>query len=185
MGDDRGVLAEQVEHYRRRAPIYDTWWQRTRRYDVGVEEKRVWFNEVEQVEADLERFGATGSVLELAGGTGWWTKHLARTARSLTVLDSSPEAIALNRQRVGRLDARYVEADLFQWEPRSRSRSSRLFQLLAFACPPTAIRGVLGPGSPLSQPWWQSLPPRQPPHHHRGGRSLRCRVPGGSLRPPT
>lgn len=117
MSDDEDVLAEQIEHYRHRAPIYDTWWQRTGRYETGADDKRQWFSEVAQVEADLERFGATGSVLELAGGTGWWTQRLARTARTLTVIDSSSEAIELNRRRVGRVDVRYLEADLFKWVP--------------------------------------------------------------------
>lgn len=129
MDHDEEVLAEQVEHYRRRAPIYDTWWQRTGRYDAGPEEKRAWYNEVDQVEADLERFGPTGAVLELAGGTGWWTERLARTASSLTVVDSSPEAIALNRQRVSRLDVHYIKADLFQWEP----EAPRSFDVVFFS----------------------------------------------------
>jgi len=56
-------------------------------------------------------------VLELAGGTGWWTERLARSARRLTVVDASPETLELNRQRVGRADVDYVVADLFSWEP--------------------------------------------------------------------
>jgi SAM-dependent methyltransferase len=62
-------------------------------------------------------FGATGDVLELAGGTGWWTARLAGTAGQLTVVDSSPETLDLNRERVGRLDVDYVVADLFAWQP--------------------------------------------------------------------
>jgi len=30
-------------------------------------------------------------VLELAGGTGWWTEQLIRTADRLTVVDASSE----------------------------------------------------------------------------------------------
>jgi SAM-dependent methyltransferase len=58
-------------------------------------------------------------VLELAGGTGWWTQRLAETADHLTVVDSSPETLALNRERVGRTDVRYEVADLFDWVPDS------------------------------------------------------------------
>ena len=67
----------------------------------------------------LVSFGATGSVLELAGGTGWWTERVARTADRLTVVDSSPEVLALNQERVGRSDVKYVVADLFEWQPDS------------------------------------------------------------------
>ena len=70
-----------------------------------------------QVAAALETFGATGDVLEMAGGTGWWTARLARTAGHLTVIDSSPETLDLNRDRVGRPDVDYLVADLFMWQP--------------------------------------------------------------------
>lgn len=65
----------------------------------------------------LETFGATGDVLELAGGTGWWTQRLAQTADQLTVVDSSPETLDINRNRVGRSDVDYIAADLFSWQP--------------------------------------------------------------------
>jgi len=56
-------------------------------------------------------------VLELAGGTGWWTQRLARHACRLTVLDASSEVLELNRERVGRADVEYVATDLFTWQP--------------------------------------------------------------------
>jgi ubiquinone/menaquinone biosynthesis C-methylase UbiE len=62
------------------------------------------------------RVGATGGVLELAGGTGWWTARLASTAAQLTVIDASPEVLAINRQRVA-TDVTYVVADVFEWRP--------------------------------------------------------------------
>ena len=60
---------------------------------------------------------ARGDVLELAGGTGWWTQRLAGTADRLTVVDASPEALAINRGHVGRTDVDYVVADVFDWRP--------------------------------------------------------------------
>src|ERR1700685_3081157 len=113
------LLAEQRSYYRSRAPEYDEWWQRQGRYDRGEEELLEWQRQVALVDDALASFGATGSVLELAGGTGWWTERLARTADGLTVVDSSPEALALNQTRVGRSDVNYVEADLFDWQPDS------------------------------------------------------------------
>ena len=69
------------------------------------------------VEDALTSFDPSGDVLELAGGTGWWTQRLARTADRLTVVDASPEALAINRDRVGRADVDYQVADLFSWQP--------------------------------------------------------------------
>ena len=115
--NEEGVLAEQRAYYRARAPEYDEWWQRRGRYDRGSDVATEWEGQVVRVAAALDNFGATGDVLELAGGTGWWTARLARTATHLTVVDSSPETLELNRERVGRPDVDYVVADLFTWHP--------------------------------------------------------------------
>lgn len=115
--DDGGLLGEQITFYRRRAPEYDEWWMRTGPYDRGPEEAAEWAAQVSEVERALEAFPLEGSVLELAGGTGWWTTRLAARARALTVVDSSEEALAINRDRVGRDDVDYVGADIFGWRP--------------------------------------------------------------------
>ncbi|MEQ1863311.1 MAG: class I SAM-dependent methyltransferase [Micropepsaceae bacterium] len=117
------LLAEQVAYYRARAHEYDEWWQRRGRYDRGPETTKQWRAEVEEVERALTRFAPMGHVLELAGGTGWWTQHLARVAASLTCIDASPETIAINRQRLADANLAlpaYVEADIFEWRPSER-----------------------------------------------------------------
>ena len=116
--NDDDLLAEQRSYYRARAPEYDEWWQRRGRFDRGEDQLLEWQRQVAVVDDALTSFGATGSVLELAGGTGWWTERLARTADRLTVVDSSPEVLALNQERVGRSDVNYVVADLFDWQRR-------------------------------------------------------------------
>jgi SAM-dependent methyltransferase len=118
--DDESLLQEQRSFYRARAPEYDDWWQRRGRYDRGEDEKREWQRQVSLIETRLNSFNATGHVLELAGGTGWWTQRLARTADHLTVVDASPEAMERSRQRVGRQDVAYLIADLFTWRPEER-----------------------------------------------------------------
>jgi demethylmenaquinone methyltransferase/2-methoxy-6-polyprenyl-1,4-benzoquinol methylase len=117
---DDGLLAQQRAYYRKRAPDYDAWWQRRGDYDHGEADTEEWNRQVALVADALSRFAPDGDVLEIAGGTGWWTEHLARTAGTLTVVDSSPEAIAINRARVQRPDVTYVERDVFQWEPDRR-----------------------------------------------------------------
>jgi SAM-dependent methyltransferase len=114
---DEGFLAEQRAYYRARAPEYDEWWQRRGRFDRGSDLAEEWDRQVAQVVAALETFDASGDVLEMAGGTGWWTARLARTAGHLTVIDSSAETLGINRGRVGRPDVDYVVADLFSWQP--------------------------------------------------------------------
>jgi demethylmenaquinone methyltransferase/2-methoxy-6-polyprenyl-1,4-benzoquinol methylase len=114
---DDDLLAEQRASYRARAPEYDDWWLRRGRYDRGEADAREWGKQVATVAAALDGFGSKGDVLELAGGTSWWTERLARTATRLTVVDSSPEMLERNRARVGRADVEYVNADLFEWRP--------------------------------------------------------------------
>lgn len=115
--DDDDLLEEQCAFYRARAPEYDEWWQRRGRYDKGQDQAREWLRQVGIVDAALASFDARGDVLELAGGTGWWTSRLAETADRLTVVDAAPEALGINRTRVGRNDVNYVTADLFGWRP--------------------------------------------------------------------
>jgi ubiquinone/menaquinone biosynthesis C-methylase UbiE len=115
--DDDALLAEQRAYYRARATEYDEWWQRRGRFDRGSAMSDEWDRQVSEVAAALEAFDATGEVLELAGGTGWWSQRLARTADRLTVVDSSPETLDLNRKRVGRSDIEYIVTDLFSWQP--------------------------------------------------------------------
>ena len=110
-------FAEQKSFYRARAPEYDEWWQRRGHYDRGEQGLVEWRHQVGIIDDALDAFGVRGKVLELAGGTGWWTQRLAETAKDLTVVDSSPETLALNRDRVGRPDVRYEVADLFDWVP--------------------------------------------------------------------
>jgi len=117
---DDDLLAEQRAFYRARAPEYDEWWQRRGRYDRGEQKRDEWDRQVATVENALAAFDPRGDVLELAGGTGWWTQRLAAAADRLTVVDGSAEALALNRERVSRVDVQYEIADLFSWRPARR-----------------------------------------------------------------
>jgi trans-aconitate methyltransferase len=120
---DSRVLADQVVYYRDRASEYDEWWFRTGRYDRGAELNASWFADVAEVEHALVAFvdaARSQTVLELACGTGLFTRHIAPRVRRLTAIDASPEVIALNRQRVDRDNVDYVLADLFAWKPAAR-----------------------------------------------------------------
>jgi SAM-dependent methyltransferase len=113
------LIEEQQRYYRARAAEYDDWWERRGVFDKGPEENARWAADVAELEAALDAFGPEGDVLELAAGTGLWTRHLARHARSLTAVDAAPETLALNRARVGDA-AELICADIFEWEPPRR-----------------------------------------------------------------
>ena len=115
---DRELLDEQIAYYRARAPEYDEWYFRKGRYERDAVHRKAWFAELETVEGALHRAAPFGRVLELACGTGLWTRRLAPHASELTAIDASPEVLALNRRRVASERVRYLEADLFQWQPR-------------------------------------------------------------------
>lgn len=115
MTAEEQILREQIAYYRARAPEYDEWFLRQGMCDLGPEWNERWHAEVETVAAALDSFAPVGRVLELACGTGWWTQRLASHADELVSVDASPEAIEIARGRV--LSARYIVADLFDWEP--------------------------------------------------------------------
>ena len=119
MTDDT-VLTEQLDYYRARALEYDQWWMREGRFDRGPEANTRWFAETTELERALQRFDPRGDVLELACGTGLWTRHLVDYADTLTAVDAAPEVLAVNRARVGDESVTYVEADLFDWVPQER-----------------------------------------------------------------
>ncbi|MFF5079347.1 class I SAM-dependent methyltransferase [Actinoplanes sp. NPDC000266] len=110
-------LDEQREYYRQRAPEYDEWWQARGQYAKSPEDEARWFADVAEVERALDDFGPAGNVLELAAGTGWWTRRLARHARQVTAVDAAPETLAINEASGHSGNVRYVTADIFSWEP--------------------------------------------------------------------
>ena len=112
------LLSEQRDYYRARAPEYDDWWLRREGYALDAGAREGWFADVVELEAELRRFGPAGEVLELAAGTGIWTRRLAEHADRVTAVDASPEVLARNREKVGPGAAvDHVVADVFEWEP--------------------------------------------------------------------
>ena len=110
------LLSEQRRYYGARAPEYDDWWFRRARYRLDAESAQGWFADVAELEAELERFAPRGDVLELAAGTGNWTRHLLRHADRVTAVDAVPEVLELSRAKLGAA-VDYVLDDVFAWEP--------------------------------------------------------------------
>lgn len=123
MTTERAVLDEQVAYYRKRAGEYDEWWFRTGRYDHGKALNDAWRSDAALVETALcARLDAhrPQRALELACGTGLFTRWLAPRVGSLLALDASPEVQAINRARVDAGNVTYAIADLFGWQPAGR-----------------------------------------------------------------
>ncbi len=107
-GSDETVLAAQIEYYRAVAPEY---------LDGELDEPGA-----DELVAAVEEHAPRGAVLELACGPGTWTSLLLQRASSVTAVDAAPEMLALARARVGadRERVRFVQADLFDWQPGQR-----------------------------------------------------------------
>lgn len=110
-------IDEQIAYYRARAGEYDEWFFRTGRYDRGPEHRAVWEAETAEVETALRHELSGGDVLELACGTGLWTRHLAALYRRVVAVDASPEVVEISRARTRPDRIEYVVADLFSWTP--------------------------------------------------------------------
>jgi SAM-dependent methyltransferase len=105
MDDDvQSLVTEQITYYRAHAPDYD--------------------NDIAGLHPDwsrsIDELPIAGDVLELACGSGRWTRLLAARARSVTAVDAAPEMLALARQRVRGRPVELVEADVFGWQPPRR-----------------------------------------------------------------
>jgi SAM-dependent methyltransferase len=74
----------------------------------------------DEVTEALDVFRSAGRVLELACGPGVWTGQLLRYAADVTAVDASPEMLAIAAARVGRERVRFIQADLFTWQPDRR-----------------------------------------------------------------
>jgi demethylmenaquinone methyltransferase/2-methoxy-6-polyprenyl-1,4-benzoquinol methylase len=130
MDDDvEALVAEQVAYYRAHAPDYDNYLGKD--WDHSIEELPI-----------------SGDVLELACGTGHWTRLLG--ARSVIAVDAAPEVLALARRRVRGLPVEFIQADVLAWQP------PRRFDTVFFAF---WLTHVPRPGSPTSGRWsgwpWQ------------------------------
>jgi SAM-dependent methyltransferase len=106
------VLAEQRRYYAERAPEYDDWWYKRGPYALDAATEVEWWAGVREVESALAACGPLGDVVELAAGTGIWTRRLVGAADRVIAVDVNPETLALNT-----CAAEHVLVDLFEWQP--------------------------------------------------------------------
>ena len=130
---DQHILDEQMTYYRKMAQEYDETTGQT-------EELQRAFARARDL---LQQQAPVGQILELACGTGTWTRALLPLGRELTAIDASPEMLSLARQKVGNAAVQFQQADLFQWQP------SQQYDLVFFAnwlshVPPQRLDAFLG-----------------------------------------
>jgi demethylmenaquinone methyltransferase/2-methoxy-6-polyprenyl-1,4-benzoquinol methylase len=138
MDDLDELLRDQFAYYRAVAGEYD------RAYESR--------EDLRSLDELTEGLPIAGDVLELACGTGQWTKFLAGRGHRVTSVDAAPEMLALAKKRVAGLAVEFVEADMFTW------RAPRQFDTVFFGfwlshVPPAQfaafwklVSGLLRPG---------------------------------------
>ena len=109
------LLGEQKRYYAERAPEYDDWWFRRGHYARDPERERRWLLDVAELEDRLRIFAPHGDVLELAAGTGIWTRRLVPAADRVVAVDANAETLARNTPA-----AELIQADIFEWRPAQR-----------------------------------------------------------------
>jgi SAM-dependent methyltransferase len=128
----------QIAYYRARAAEYDS------TYSERMSLPRL--------AKSLDALPISGDVLELACGTGQWTQLLSGRTRSLTALDAAPEMLSRARDRMRGTTTRFIEADIFGWEP-DRQYDTVFFAFWLSHVPPVEmeafwdlLRWALAPG---------------------------------------
>jgi demethylmenaquinone methyltransferase/2-methoxy-6-polyprenyl-1,4-benzoquinol methylase len=109
------LLGEQKRYYAERAPEYDDWWYRRGRFELEADALARWQADGAEAAAALESLRHFGAALELAAGTGLWTRRLVGLADRVVAVDANTETLALNTP-----DAELVRADVFEWRPAER-----------------------------------------------------------------
>jgi SAM-dependent methyltransferase len=109
------LLREQKRYYAERAPEYDDWWYRRGGFELEPAALARWQADAAEAETALEALTPLGRVLELAAGTGIWTRKLVEPAERVVAVDANAETLALNTAA-----AELVRADVFEWRPAER-----------------------------------------------------------------
>lgn len=138
LSEQPGWSRRQIAYYRARAAEYDS------AYGERMH--------LPQLAKTLDELPIRGDVLELACGTGQWTRLLADRAQSLTALDAAPEMLDIARARMQGTTTRFIGADVFSWEP-DRQYDTVFFAFWLSHVPPVEmeafwdlLRWALAPG---------------------------------------
>jgi ubiquinone/menaquinone biosynthesis C-methylase UbiE len=99
-------MTDLVEYYGARAPEYELIYAKPERQA-----------DLAQLHEIVPGYFASRHLLEVACGTGYWTRRIAERAASIVATDLSPEVLALARQRQpAGSEVTFVRADAFALE---------------------------------------------------------------------
>jgi ubiquinone/menaquinone biosynthesis C-methylase UbiE len=138
---ENDLIQEQIAYYRARAGEYDESLNLTDNVPPEANDDPQTI-EFKSMMDRVRALPSVDSILELAGGTGIWTQLLAKVGKSITVVDASPEMIAINRDKVRDERVQYVQADLFAWKP-DRQYDRVFFAFWLSHIPPERLDGFL------------------------------------------
>lgn len=110
------ILDEQVRYYRARAQEYEETALPSEANSTETPENPM-AREWQDAERAVRALPQYETILELACGTGLWTRELAKHTEHLTALDAAPEMLGLNRSSVNDARVEYERINLFEWEP--------------------------------------------------------------------
>lgn len=99
------MSTQLAEYYRRRAAEYDRIYSKPERQQ-----------DLRRLEELLAGWVRGRRVLELACGTGWWTRVLAASAESVTATDANDEVLEIARSREYAKPVDFRRADAFRPE---------------------------------------------------------------------
>lgn len=158
------TVTPQLEaYYAKRAREYERIYDKAERQD-----------ELAWLRARLPKLFAGRRVLEVACGTGYWTRHLARAAAQVTACDINEAVLEIAREkRLPRDRVRFLKADAFStgavckgcdaafagfwWSHVRKAELSRWLSALAKTLAPGALLAVLdnrfvaGSSTPISR----------------------------------
>lgn len=120
------ILDQQIEYYRARAQEYEET-ALPSEADSSETPANPMAREWQEAERAVRALPQFENILELACGTGLWTRELAKHTEHLTALDAAPEMLDLNRASVKDARVEYECVNLFEWEP------TRQYDLVFFA----------------------------------------------------
>ena len=92
--------AEMIAYYEARAGEYDDWYLRRGRYARGPIHDAAWDAELDGAGTWLDGLPIKGEIVELAGGTGWWSPLLASKGE-LSIYDAAAAPLERARERLG------------------------------------------------------------------------------------